>query len=323
MPTLLLTGNDIRDLLSMEETLAAVERAFKEMASGKGKMPPKAYLVLERGDFRAMPAALPGAAGMKWVNVHPQNPAQGLPTVMAILIYNDPLTGYPLAIMDATEITAYRTGAAAAIASRYLARKDSQILGIIGAGQQAHTQLLAHLEIFDFKQIRVFDLSEEATEKFIASFPGYPVRRCSLEETAASDILCTLTPSRTPIVKREWIKPGTHINAVGADAKGKEELEPSLLKTAIVVVDDLVQASAAGEINVPVSRGLFSRDDIHATLGEIITGRKPGRKDERAITIFDSTGVAIEDIAVARFLYEKASQTGKYLSVDFIPGNYP
>ncbi|MBI4283354.1 MAG: ornithine cyclodeaminase family protein [Chloroflexi bacterium] len=320
MSTLLLSGSDVGGLLNMPEVIAAVEQAFKDWASGKAEMPAKAYLTLEQGDFRAMPAAIPGAAGMKWVNVHPQNPSRGLPTVMATIIYNDPATGYPLSIMDATELTAYRTGAAAAIASKYLAREDAHILGIIGAGQQAYTQLLAHATLFDFKQIKVFDVSKTAVEKLIKTFPQYPVREASLVETAASDIICTVTPARTPVLKKELVIPGTHINAIGADAEGKEELEPAILKEAVVVVDDIRQASSSGEINVPLRKGLFRIDQVYATLGEIIIGKKPGRRDKRAITVFDSTGVAIEDIAVAKLIYEKAKQKGGYLSLAFVEG---
>lgn len=320
MSTLLLSRNDISDLLNMSDIIKAVEHAFQDWAQGKGKMPAKAYLILDQGDFRAMPATLPGAAGMKWVSVYPQNPSRGLPSVMAILIYNDPATGYPLAVMDATEITAYRTGAAAAIASKYLARQDSHTLGIVGAGHQAYAQLLAHAEMFDLRLIKVFDCSRAAVEKLIKSFPDYPLRECSLEETAASDIVCTLTPARVPFLKKEWVIPGTHINAIGADAEGKEELEPSILKEAIVVVDDLVQASAAGEINVPITKGLFGIDEVYAILSEIITGKKEGRKDKKIVTVFDSTGVAIEDLAVAKLIYEKAAEAGSYVSVDLVDG---
>lgn len=318
MSTLFLGRNDVRGLLDMVTVIEAVEQVFKDWASGKARMPAKSYLLLSEGDFRAMPAALPGAAGIKWVNVHPQNPSRGLPTIMAILVYNDPTTGYPLAVMDATEITAYRTGATTAIAAKYLARKDSHTLGIIGAGHQAYTQLLAHVQLFRLKEIRVFDRLASATEKFIKSLPNYPVRASSLEETAASDILCTVTPAREPFMKKEWIIPGTHINAIGADAPGKEELEPSLLNAATVVVDDLEQASVAGEINVPVRKGLFRIEQVYATLGEIIAGKKPGRRDKKAITIFDSTGVAIEDIATAKVIYEKAQKVGNYLSLHFV-----
>ena len=174
MATLLLGRNEMRGLLNMPDVIKAVEQAFKQWALGKAQMPAKTHLVLNHGDFRAMPAVLPDAAGIKWVSVHPQNAAIGLPTVMAILIYNDPLNGYPLSVMDATEITAYRTGATAAIASKYLARQDSCTLGIIGAGRQAYTQLLAHATLFELSLIRVFDLSKAAIERLIEHFPQYP-----------------------------------------------------------------------------------------------------------------------------------------------------
>jgi alanine dehydrogenase len=318
MNTLLLTRKSVRNLLNMAEVIEAVEQAFRDWATGQGQMPAKAYLVLDKGDFRAMPASLPGAVGVKWVNVHPANSARGLPTVMATIIYSNPETGYPLAIIDATEITSYRTGAAAAIASKYLARRDSHTLGIIGAGRQAYTQILAHAQIFDLTQIKVFDLSRAAIERLIKSLPQHPLKECSLEEAAGSDIVCTLTPARAPFLKKNWIIPGTHINAVGADAEGKEELEPSILKESTVVVDDIRQASAAGEINVPIANGLFTIDEIYGTLGEIIAGRKKGRKDKNTITVFDSTGVAIEDVAVARLLYEKAKQVIGYSSIDLV-----
>lgn len=318
MPTLLLDRNVVRALLDMPDVIQVVEQAFRDWADGKAKMPSKAYLILNQGDFRAMPAAIPGAVGVKWVNAHPQNPSRGLPSIMAIIIYNDPETGYPLAVMDATGITAYRTGATAAIASKYLARSDPHTLGIIGAGHQAYTQILAHMHLFDIKLVKVFDLSRAAVEKLINYFPQYHIKECSLEETAASDIVCTLTPAREPFLKRKFIVAGTHINAVGADAEGKEELEPSILKEAIVVVDDLRQASAAGEINVPVAKGLFTIEEVYGTLSEIIAGKKQGRKDKNVISVFDSTGVAIEDIAVARLVYEKAHQEGGYLSVELI-----
>ena len=278
----------------------------------------RVYLVVEKGDFRAMPAAIPDAVGMKWVNVHPRNPAEGLPIVMAVFIYSDPETGYPLAIMDATDITAYRTGATSAIASKYLARLDSKTIGIIGAGRQAYTRILAHAEVFGLKMIKVFDYSRTAIEKLTGLLPEYPIKECSLEEAAASDIVCTLTPSRVPFLKKDYVRPGTHINAVGADAEGKEELDPSILKEAVVVVDDLRQASIAGEINVPVTRGLFAVDDVYATLGEMIVGRKQGRTNNDVITVFDSTGVAIEDVATAKLVYQRAKQTGICTYIDIV-----
>jgi alanine dehydrogenase len=318
MPTLLLDRNTIKTLIRMPDVINVVEESFRLYSEGRGRMPAKTYLSLEKGDFRAMPAALPGGAGMKWVNVHPQNSSLGLPSIMAILVYNDPETGYPLAIMDATEITAYRTGAAAAVASKYLARPDSHTVGVIGAGFQAHTQILAHAELFNPISINAFDVSKAAIDRLVCYFPQFSVRNCSIQETAASDIVCTLTPSRSPIIKKEWIIAGTHINAVGADAPGKQELDPSILKEAIVVVDDLEQASTSGEINIPIKKRIYSMCKVYGTLAELVTGKKRGRTDNNVITVFDSTGIAVEDIAVAKLLFEKAQQTGGYPSIDLI-----
>jgi alanine dehydrogenase len=318
MSTLLLDRNAVKTLMTMSDVISVVEAAFRMCGEGKGKMPAKVYLSVEKGDFRAMPAALPGCAGMKWVNVHPKNPSLGLPSVMAILIYSDPETGYPLAIMDATEITAYRTGAAAAIASKYLARPDSHTVGIIGAGFQAYTQILAHAELFNTISINAFDVSNAAVDKLMRSLSQFPISNCAIQEAVASDIVCTLTPSRSPIIKREWIRPGTHINAVGADAPGKQELDLAIVKNAIVVVDDLKQASTSGEINVPIQRGAYSTSEVYGTLAEIAAGKKMGRTDNSAMTIFDSTGIAVEDIAVAKLLFEKAKKTGGYPSIDLV-----
>jgi alanine dehydrogenase len=318
MPTLLLDRNAVKNLMNMADVISVVEEALRMCGEGKGRMPAKTYLSLEHGDFRAMPAALPGSAGVKWVNVHPQNRSFGLPSIMAILIYSDPETGYPLAIMDATEITAYRTGAAAAIASKYLARSDSHTVGIIGAGFQAHTQILAHAELFNSISMNVFDVSQPAVDKLTSFLSQFSIRSCSIQEAVASDIVCTLTPSRSPIIRREWVKPGTHINAVGADAPGKQELDPSIVKEAIVVVDDLEQAGGSGEINVPIEKGAYSINEVYGTLAELVAGKKQGRTNDADITVFDSTGVAVEDIAVAKLLFEEAQNRGGYPAVELV-----
>ncbi|HEX9897405.1 MAG TPA: ornithine cyclodeaminase family protein [Dehalococcoidales bacterium] len=318
MPTLILTRRDTRKLLTMKDVLRVVEQGFRDWTEGKGIMPPKAYLQVKEGDFRAMPASLPGVSGIKWVNVHAGNPAKSLPTVMAVLICNDPSTGYPLTIMDATDITAYRTGATSAIASKYLARKNSKTMGVVGAGRQAYTQILAHLEYFSFQKIKVYDISSQVTERLTKLLPDYPLVASSLIDAVQSDIVCTVTTARQPIVKHEWVLPGTHINAVGADAEGKQELESAVLKVARVVVDDVRQAAKAGEINVPIAKGLYSQHEVYGTLGELVAGKKKGRIDDREITIFDSTGVAIEDIAVAHLLYTSAREKGIGLTVNLV-----
>jgi alanine dehydrogenase len=318
MPTLFLGKRDILPLLDMKEIIPAVEDAFHQWALGKAQMPPKSYLTVEKGDFRAMPAFLPGAAGMKWVNVHPGNRALNLPTVMAVIIYSDPDTGYPLAVMDATDITAFRTGAAAAVASKYLARKNSKTLGLVGAGRQAYTQLMAHAAVFDLSLVRVYDLSEAATDRFIKAFPQYRIEACTPEETVASDIVCTATPAHEPVVKKEWVQPGTHINAIGADAHGKQELETEILEDAVIFVDDLRQASTSGEINVPLDKGLLDPARIRGSLGDLVAGIKPGRSDESEITVFDATGLAIQDIACARLIYDKARYKEGYTHLHLV-----
>ncbi len=320
MPTLFLSRSEVIPLLDMREVIAAVEEVFRVWGRGEAKMPSKSYLMLEKGDFRAMPAYIPGAAGMKWVNVHPQNPSLGLPTVMAVLIYSDPETGYPLAVMDAADITAYRTGAAAAVASRYLANKNARTLGLVGAGKQAYTQIMAHAAVFELELIKVYDILASNVTRLINTFPLYRIQACSLEETVASDIVCTVTPAREPVVKKSMVRPGTHINAVGADAPGKEELEADILTQAMIVVDDMKQATASGEVNVPLSQGLLEAKDIYGTLGEIICGQKRGRRNDAEITLFDSTGVAIEDMACAHIIYQKARQKENLLRLNLVDG---
>jgi alanine dehydrogenase len=155
-------------------------------------------------------------------------------------------------------------------------------------------------------------------DSLVNSFPGFSIRNSSIQEAAASDIVCTLTPSHNPIIKKEWIIAGTHINAVGADAPGKEELASLILKDAIVVIDDLKQASAGGKINIPIQKGIYTIREVYGILAELVTGKKKGRPDTKVITVFDSTGIAIEDMAVAKFLFEKAQQMGGYPSIDLI-----
>lgn len=311
MKTRLLTASDVAKVIRMEDVLGAVEAAFYEYGMGRAIMPPKIYLNLGQfnGDFRAMPAYLGNSAGLKWVSVYPDNPKKGLPTVLAMIIYSDPETGFPLAIMDATKLTNYRTGAAGGIAAKYLADPDAETLGLIGAGMQARTQLLAVTHYFSFSKILIWSPNEEEIEGIKASFNDLPIEKATIEEAAACNIICTTTPVREFIIKREWIKPGTHINAIGADAAGKQELDPGILSDAKVVVDDITQAKHSGEINVAIKRGLFVESDIYSTLGEIVTGAKKGRIANE-ITVFDSTGLAIQDIATARMIFETARRAG-------------
>lgn len=312
--TLILNNNQVRKLIDMPLALKAIEEAFMLYGKNLIQMPAKIYLHLGRynGDFRAMPAYIEGmeACGLKWVNVHPKNRRFGLPAVMAVIILSDPKTGLPLAIMDGTYITNLRTGAAGGIAAKYLARKESSIVSLVGCGVQARTQLLALKELFKIELVYVWGNKPEYAKRFLKDTKRFGLKMEIKERipdcVRQADIVVTTTPVRQPIVKSEWIRAGTHINAIGADAKGKEELEPKLLKRARIFVDDWQQAAHSGEINVPISRGIISKKNIAATLGEVLAKKKKGRKTASGITIFDSTGLAIQDIALANLVYKRA-----------------
>lgn len=325
MEVLWLDGGVVQGLITMADAIEAVEGAFREHGLRRVQMPPKVYLDFPKyeGDLRIMPAYIEALdmAGVKVVNVHPRNPPR-LPTVMAVLVLNDPRTGAPLALLDATHITDMRTGAAGGVAVKYLARKDARVLGIVGAGRQARTQLLAIREVRKIVLVRVASKSLEESRAFKEAME--PLAGCEIVPEAEvrgacqCDILVTVTPARGPIVKSAWVEDGTHINAIGADAPGKEELDPEVLRRAKVVVDDLAQASHSGEVNVPLAMGLMKREDIHAELGEIVAGRKRGREGDREITIYDSTGLAIQDVAVGALVYKRARERGMGTKLKFL-----
>ena len=310
---LVLDRRETEELLDMSEALKAVENAFKLEANGETIMPPKLYLDLPEyhGDFRAMPAYIDDSAGLKWVSVYPDNRRRNYPCVMAIIILSDPETGFPLAIMDGTYITSMRTGAAGGVAVKYLARRSSSVIGIVGAGVQARTQLLAIGEVLpNIAEVKVFDLYGDMSQKYAEEMAAKlnisirPVQ--TIGEATEADVVVTTTTSAAPIVKKQHIRPGTHINAIGADGRGKQELEIDLLKNAKIVVDDIEQASHSGEINVPLLKNLIAVDDIYAIMGEIVAGKKRGRENDEEITVFDSTGLAIHDIICAKVVYNKA-----------------
>lgn len=324
--TLFLGKGDVSGLLTMKETVAAVEDIFREHGLGRTQMPPKIYLHLDEyaGDFRAMPAY----AGkldkcvLKWVNVHPNNRNAGLPTVMAVIILSDPSNGLPLCVMDGTLVTAFRTGAAGAVAAKYLAPRDSKVVSFIGCGEQAKAQLRGLRLIFNFKEVRLWSKDDFYGLDFAKSmnngkekiFICKNIKDC----VYGSDIIVTTTPSRKPILKYSWLKKGCHINAIGADSKGKEELEPLILKKGKVVVDSFAQASHSGEINVPFSKGMITKKDIYAELGSIVCGKKKGRINNSEITVFDSTGLAIQDLAAANAVYKNALKRKTGIKINLV-----
>jgi len=318
METRLLSQEDLISMMDMAFAVDHVESAFTAHGRGDVQMPHKIYLSLPhvRGDFRAMPSYISGAAGVKWVNSHVENTKRhGLPTVMAMFILSDPDTALPLAIMDASLITAYRTGAAGAVATKYLADPKAKTLGIVGCGVQAKYLLEAHRVLHDDWEVRVTDIVPERAQAFALK---YNVNAVALEEACAADVVCTATPGLEPTVKLSWLRQGALVNAIGADAPGKQELETEVIAKAQVIVDDLEQASASGEVNVPLTQNAIKEADIAATLGEIVAGKK-AKKSNARVTVFDSTGLAIQDLALAHALYLRACERNVGQRFAFMP----
>jgi alanine dehydrogenase len=331
MQTLLLSSEDVDENARMADVTAAVEDAFAAYARGDVVMPAKSYVDLPQynGDFRSMPAYLDvredaslasrstsaagaedgwDAAAVKWVNVHPDNPERyDLPTVMGTVVYSDPANAFPLSIMDGTELTMKRTGAAAAVATDHLAVEDATSLGIVGAGVQSYTQLTAISQVRPIEEVVVSDVSDEAIEAFVAEFGDeFDVRPGSVAEAAACDVLSTVTPVEDPIVPRDALGEHTHVNAMGADAAGKHEHDDQTLLDAKLVIDDHEQCTHSGEINVPYGAGTITDADIYGELGDIVVGDLAGREPGDGVTLFDSTGLAIQDVAAAHVVYEHA-----------------
>src|SRR5918997_1347207 len=254
--TLILGRADMVGLLTPAEYNDRVEHAYRMHGLGRVYMEPKGHIVLDRyaGEWEVMPSYIeePEAAACKWVSIREDNARFDLPTVFSILIYTHPETGFPLAICDGSHHTMMRTGSSAAVSAKWLAREDSKVLAIVGAG----------------------------------------------------------TVGRGGIVQDDWISPGTHIAALGADLEGEQELEGALLRRARIFVDDIRQCRSDGEINVPLREGLISEEDVAGEIGKVIAGELEGRQSDEQITVFDSTGIALQDSATVPLEYERALAAG-------------
>jgi len=319
----LLNQTEVKNILKMKDVLQAVEGAFGSWGRGEVQMPPKSYLIFdkENGDLRSMPAYLPGKnAGVKIVTVHPENRFKELPTVMALCVLNDPNTGSPVAVMDAGLLTAIRTGAAGGVASKWLAKESSTEIGLIGAGVQAKYQMEAHFEVMNVEKVKIFDPNKDAidslSEWLYQVSPNLDLSVTSLKDACDADVLITTTPVRKPVVMKDMVvRPHTHINAIGADAEGKQEVDGDLIKRCNVIVDDWTQTSHSGEINVPCHEGWFSKDMVAGEIGTIVALEDSSFKD--SLTLFDSTGLAIQDMATANIVLEKAIEDG--VGLDWSP----
>ncbi len=320
MKTLIVSGDEMKGLVTMAEVIDLVEQAFAAHARGSYIMEPKTHIIIEKysGEWEAMPSYLgePESSACKWVAIRERNRERfGLPTVMSTIVYTDPESGYPLMICDGTYHTNMRTGAAAAVSVKWMARRDSKVAGFVGAGAVAVGTLRALSSLGMFKEVLVWSRRRENAESFVERM-GDEVS-ISLEVVdsvrglaAESDVIVTQTPATGPVVMDEWVREGTHIAAMGADMEGKQELEGKLLKRSRIFVDDLRQCIRDGEINVPLKKGELRVEDISGTIGEVIVGKKKARLSSDDITIFDSTGIALQDAAVITLEYKRARERG-------------
>jgi len=353
--TVILTSQDIHRVIEnvginkfMDELIEEVKNAFLDYKKGnitaRPRTPDSGYL-WEKEDGRTIEVmhASNKDACFKIVNYHPKNSELGLPTVMATGIYLDVKTGFPKMIADMTLLTALRTGAASAVATQLLARKDSKILGIIGAGFQGEANLHALSRVMrDLEEVCVYDINDQIAQSFAERMEKICNVRIEVVSDVQSlvkrsDVLATCTYANRVVVKNDWVKEGTHINAVGADTRNKQELDYRIISRAKVVVDLRSQSISEGEINIPIRTGRYREDDIYADLGEIIEytekmgyikrvkekvmGKgKRGRTNDNEITIFDSTGTSFEDLAALRLLSKYLNEEyGKRLKFIYIP----
>jgi ornithine cyclodeaminase/alanine dehydrogenase-like protein (mu-crystallin family) len=300
------SGADVRAAVSPERALEAVRDAFVAYARGEWTMPPKVYVpAYPAGDFRAMPALGAGHALLKWVTSFPGNPAQGLPTVTGLVLLSDATNGMPKAVLDAGAVTALRTGAAAVLAAETLGRPEAQNAAVIGAG--VNGEAAAATFVARGRRVLLWDVDRERAAA-VAARVGADVA-ASREDALAADVLVTVTPGREIVLAAGSLQPGQHASLMGADGPGKAEIAVEELARVRVFCDDWEQASHNGDLVHAVEAAVLDRSDV-VQLGDVLAGTAEGRKSSRDITVFDSTGLAIQDLAIALAALERADELG-------------
>jgi ornithine cyclodeaminase/alanine dehydrogenase len=319
---LLLSKKDVASILTMEDCLSAVENAFGELARGNADMPQRAVIRVadHKGLFLGMPAFIGGdlnALGLKVVTVYPENPSKhDMPTTLGTLMLCDPATGQAVAIMDAGYLTAVRTGAASGVATKYLAREDCKTCVVFGAGVQAKKQLEAIKIVRPPEKTYVIDIVKDARDAFAAEMSeALDMNVVPTEDVEGAvreaDIIVTASSSHDPLFDGEWLKPGAHVNNIGSHSPDARELDTTTVKRSKFVADlKAANLAEAGDILIPIQEGAVTEDHIYASLGEIVIGAKPGRENDREITVFKSCGLAIQDVSTALAVYTKARESG-------------
>ncbi len=316
---IVLNDQEVAELVSFDENLRLVEQAFSDFSLGKSHVYPVIREKVEKhGGFFGIKsgylekqAALGFKAGGFWAG----NKDKGLPNHQSVIMLFNPETGQPRAIVAANFVTQIRTAAMGAMGCKYLARSDSRVLALVGAGQQGRNQLEAALKVMpSIEEVLVCDAYRAAAEALVRDMshckPRIRVAENPQQACTPADVIITATSSFQAIVMDDWIKPGTHINAIGTDTRGKQELDPQIFSRATVVVDNLEQCCYLGECQHAVDAGIIFRETIRAEIGEIINGTKTGRSSASEITILDTSGVAIQDLATAGYALEEALKKG-------------
>jgi len=317
---LILRKSDIEKAISMDEAISAMETAFIKFSEGNTKIPLRTVINVEdKGDAIFMPGYVEGlGVAVKLVSVFPGNLEIGKPTINSVILLEDQNTGEVLALMDGGCITALRTGAASGLATKYLARTDSKSVAVIGAGVQAKTQLWAVCSVRDIQEARIFDLNDDRKKRYIEEmsekFPYIRFAGVSNTDEAVkgADIIITATTSKKPVFSAENVSKGAHINAMGAYTPEMQELPEKVLKMADKIVVDSREAvlKEAGDLIIPIRKGIFSEKQIYGELGEVASGIIPGRQTDKEITLFKTVGIAAEDVACAAKIYENALLMG-------------
>jgi ornithine cyclodeaminase/alanine dehydrogenase len=323
--TLLLNKNDVMKVLDMKDCIDVVEKAFAELANGTAVLPLRTGITPPNGVSLYMPAYLKesGALSCKVVTVYKNNPSKyNLPTTIGKVLLQNPETGEVICIMDGGYLTAVRTGAASGVATKFLAREnEKQVAGIFGAGVQAKMQLWAICCVRDISKAIVYDISDEAVEKFISEMGAKLkieiIKANGVDEVLEADIICTASSSATPLFDGKKVKEGTHINGIGSHSPGARELDTETIRRSLFIGDSLEACfNEAGDIMIPLKEKAIKDSHFYAELGEIITGKKAARTNDKTITLFKSNGLAIQDAATAKLVYEKAVASGIGTNVD-------
>lgn len=317
-------------VLKMPEVIDTVKEVYRLKAEGKTEifplifhefLPGKADMDIKSGWIRES-----GIFGLKVVSYFEDNIQKGLPALLGSVLVMAASTGAPKGLLDGSHITGMRTGAAGAIGAQLLARKDAEHTLIVGAGHVAVFQIAAVLDCFpQMKEIMIYDgLSPENAKQLAQAMPSILREKFDMNReevsfsavtdlhhaVAASDIVITVTPSREPLIQKEWVKPGTHFSCIGADMAGKEEIDPEIFSGARIFTDDTPQCIEVGEIEIPIKKEILKREDIAGEIGDILTGKVPGRQNDRQITVFDATGTALLDLLTAELALKKAEEAG-------------